>query len=116
MGRPRLFDSVEEFEDRADVYFKKCTAEDRPISWSGLCLAVGASSRSGLDRYRNGEHGKEFVDPIKRALLRVEQYYEEDGTGAKGIFCLKNMGWRDKQEYQVENRDIVLVAPVRPQE
>lgn len=114
MARPRIFESVEDFERLAGTYFDNCKAEGHPISWTGLCLAVGLSSRSGLDRYRRGEHGKEFCGPIKRALLRVEQYYEENNGGAKDIFALKNFGWKDRQDHAVETNDIVLVPPQRP--
>lgn len=107
LGRPRMFKSVDEFKDRAKEYFqsKEPFKDDDgktvypKVSWTGLCLAVGASSRSGLDRYRNGEHGKEFVAPIKKALMMIESYYEENGTGhaGKDVFILKNFDWKDTQ-------------------
>lgn len=93
-----MFNSVDEFIELADAYFKK--NDGGKISWTGLCLAVGAESRQSLDRYKNGEHGKEFVGPIKKALMRVENYYEESTDGAKSIFILKNFDWRDKQEVE----------------
>ncbi len=93
MGRPKMFNSPEEFEERADLYFKE--NEGEKISWTGLCLAVGAASRQGLDRYKKGEHGDDFVGPIKRALMVVENYYEEKAEGAKSIFILKNFEWKD---------------------
>lgn len=92
-GRPRIFDSVEEFEDRATEYFEANDGGD--ISWTGLCLAVGASSRQSLERYKKGEHGNEFVDSIKKALLIIENFYEEKKDGAKAIFILKNFEWKD---------------------
>lgn len=100
VGRPRLFESPEEFEELANKYFDECDRNLRKITWTGLCLAVGASSRSTLDRYRRGEHGEEFVDPIKKALLRVENYYEEYGRDALAIFALKNFGWSDRPQTQ----------------
>lgn len=97
-GRPKLFKTVEEFESRAEEYFEE--KKGSRISWTGLCLAVGASSRQALQRYRRGEHGPEFVDSVKRALMVVENYYEECGDGAMGIFALKNFGWKDKLEME----------------
>lgn len=94
LGRPKLFETPQEFEELAEAYFKK--NEGKKISWTGLCLAVGASSRQSLERYKRGEHGQEFVDSIKRALTVVENYYEEKEDGAKSIFALKNFGWQDK--------------------
>ena len=96
MGRPRIFKSPEDFIKLSDAYFKK--NDGKKISWTGLCLAVGVTSRQGLERYKKGEHGKDFVDPIKRALMIVENYYEEEADGARGIFALKNFGWVDKTE------------------
>lgn len=95
-GRPRAFKSVEDFVILSDAYFE--AHEGEKISWTGLCLAVGVCSRQSLDRYRNGEHGAEFVVPIKRALMVVENYYEETAEGAKSIFIMKNFDWKDKTE------------------
>lgn len=100
MGRPRMFNSVEEFEERVQSYFEE--NEGGKISWTGLCLAVGASSRQSLERYKRGEHGQGFVDSVKKALLVIENYYEENEDGAKGIFIMKNFGWHDKQEVDVD--------------
>lgn len=101
VGRPRLFESPEEFEKLANEYFVMCERSIlKKMSWTGLCLAVGASSRSTLDRYRRGEHGEEYVAPIKKALLRIENYYEEEAKGAKAIFALKNFGWSERPQTQ----------------
>lgn len=114
MPRPRAIESVEVFERLADAYFDTCKAEGRPISWTGLCLAVGVNSRSGLDRYRRGDHGQEFCGPVKKALLRVENYYEEKCEGAKAIFALKNFAWTDKQEDKTKYIDVKLIPPQKP--
>ena len=100
-----MFKTPEDFERLADAYFKQ--NEGKKISWTGLCLAVGASSRQGLDRYRNGEHGEEFVGPVKKALLKVENYYEENSGGSKDIFIMKNFDWKDKQEVD-QNHSIII--------
>lgn len=105
MGRPPLFESVEEFEERAEEYFRDNVGGK--ISWTGLCLAVGASSRESLETYKRGEHGKDFSDSVKTALMVVENYYEEKGEGAMGIFALKNFGWKDKTSVDVNaNMDV----------
>ena len=96
IGRPRAFKSPEEFIELAEKYFED--NKGGKISWTGLCLAVGVNSRQALDRYKKGEHGEGFVGPIKKALMIIENYYEENEDGAKGIFVMKNFGWHDKQE------------------
>ena len=98
-GRKRAFATPQEFIGLATKYFE--SHEGEKISWTGLCLSVGVSSRQSLERYKRGEHGKDFVDPIKKALMVVENYYEEKEDGAKGIFALKNFGWKDKTEVDV---------------
>lgn len=102
MGRPKLFESVEEFIELSNAYFEE--NENKKISWTGLCLSVGASSRQSLERYKNGEHGEDFVDPIKKALMIVENYYEEREDGAKSIFVLKNFDWKDGRDYNIGNK------------
>ena len=106
MGRPRLFETPEEFIELSDAYFE--AQEGKKISWTGLCLAVGADSRRSLDRYRKGEHGDDFVSPIKRALMVVENYYEEKDDGAKSIFIMKNFDWKDKTEVDLTTREADL--------
>lgn len=93
-GRPPKWTDPVSFEKAIEDYFE--TAE--VITWTGLALHMGFSDRNSLHDY-----GKkpEFSTPIKKALTRVEQAYEErlhgnSPTGA--IFALKNFSWKDKQE------------------
>lgn len=107
-GRPRAFKTPEEFQEKADAYFESCKTTDEPVTWTGLCLFVGMSSRQSLERYKRGEHGQEFVDPVKTALAKVEHAYEKrlvNGGGAGAIFALKNFKWRDKQEIDHRSPD-----------
>jgi hypothetical protein len=98
VGRPRLIESPDEMEDRADAFFAKCKAEDEPATITGLALALGLSSRESLDEYGRRD---EFSDTVKRCKARVQAEYEKrlSGTACTGaIFALKNMGWRDQQD------------------
>lgn len=100
-GRPRLLSSPEEFEDRAESYFAEREAADRPITITGLALAVGLSGREALAEYGRRP---EYSDVVKRAKSRVEAGYEERlaATAAAGsIFALKNFGWTDRQDVNV---------------
>ena len=102
IGAPRLFNTPEEFVEKANAYFHKYNDKIiTKMSWTGLCLAVGAESRQALDKYKNGTHGSEFVGPVKAAMLVIERYYEEGWAGnseTKDIFVLKNFNWTDKSE------------------
>ena len=100
-GRPRIIESPEEFDKRADAYFDQCDSEEEPYLVTGLALALGLSSREALCEY-----GKrpEFSDAVKRAKTRVEGRYERNLSGttpAGAIFALKNMGWSDKQSIEM---------------
>ena len=102
-GRPRIIQSVEQFERLADDYFATCEAQGKPPTVIGLILHLGLSRLSSLVRY---EKLPEFAYSVKRAKSRVEEYYEQQLTMGKNpagaIFALKNFGWSDKQHVQHE--------------
>jgi hypothetical protein len=95
-GRPRLWESVEDFERAVKRYFA-----DKEIThtWSGLALHLGFTSRQSLQDYKSIDG---FQPAIDFALLNIEVLYEERMQWAKNpagaIFALKNFGWKDKQE------------------
>jgi site-specific DNA-adenine methylase len=100
MGRPAKYDNPDDLIKAADAYFATCEDEERPITMSGLAYALGFTSRNSLYNY---EEKPEFSVPIKRALLRIEQAYEErlSGSACTGaIFALKNRGWKDTQTHE----------------
>lgn len=96
-GRPRKFTSPAKFDARVDEYVAKCAEEDEPLTWTGLALSLGFSSRQSIDEYLNYAG---FSDSVKRAKALVEQSYEKRLSGncpTGAIFALKNFGWKDKQ-------------------
>jgi hypothetical protein len=101
VGRPRIVETPEEFEKRADAYFKECREAGYPVTITGLALALGYSSRQG---FYDAENLPGFSDSVKRARTAVEGAYEgrlweNNPTGA--IFALKNMGWSDRQQHEL---------------
>ena len=101
VGRPRIFDSPEAMEEKIEAYFAACRDTDTPITLTGLIFSIGLSSRENFDEYGRRP---EFYDSVKRAKLACEMTYEQNlhGTNAAGsIFALKNFGWKDKQEHNV---------------
>lgn len=108
-GRPSVFESPIEMELKINEYFANCpdkktvvvglgTMEMPAITITGLCIYLGFESRQSFYDYEKREG---FSYTIKKARLRVENYYEQclqfgNVTGA--IFPLKNMGWEDKQD------------------
>jgi hypothetical protein len=102
-GRPLKFPDVEALQLSIDAYFASCHEPEskkflRPYTVTGLALALD-TSRETLCEY---SERPEFVDTVKRAKLRCENFAEEQLFTAKNaagpIFALKNYGWRDRQE------------------
>lgn len=131
-GCPPKYKTVKAMQEAIDNYFKKCDGEyirdeegnlltdkngnpvkknSRPYTITGLALELGFTSRQALLNY---EAKEKFVDTIKKAKARVEQYAEErlfDREGANGAkFNLSNnfKGWSEKQ--QIDSN--VNMAPV----
>ena len=95
-GRPRLYATPEQFDEKVREYQAFCEAKEYPVTWTGLALYLGFSSRQSIDEYLNYEG---FSDCVKRAKTFVEWHYEMKlhGTSPTGsIFALKNFGWADK--------------------
>lgn len=105
VGRPRLYKTPEEFEAKVLEYQQYCEDKKEPVTWTGLALFLGFSSRQSIDEYAKYEG---FSDVVKRAKLFVEWHYEMrvNGNNATGpIFVLKNMGWSDKQDLSLTSPD-----------
>ncbi len=121
VGRPPKYKSVAEMQKKIDEYFEDCKghvlrengeivydkngkpviAGVRPLTVTGLALALGFTSRQALLNYQ-GKPG--FIDAITRAKLKCEEYTESrlyDRDGANGAkFSLKNnfKGWKENPE------------------
>lgn len=126
VGRPPMYKTKEEIQAKIDAYFEECKGrvltdadgnpiidkygspiivDARPLTITGLALALGFTSRQALLNY---QAKKEFVDTITRAKSKIEQYAEErlyDKDGANGAkFSLANNfeGWKDKQQIDAD--------------
>lgn len=121
-GRPAIYETPEALISACDEYFEyikgeaaknkddeidydRWVREPEPATVTGLVLFLGFSSRQSLDDYAKKE---EFSDIIKKARLRVENKYElklHGTTNTGAIFALKNMGWKDKIETGLTDKD-----------
>lgn len=133
VGRPPMYKTAEEIQERIDAYFEECKGEIlfdsdgnpmvdkygnlirvgvRPLTITGLALALGFTSRRALLNYQGKE---EFVHTITRAKAKVEQYAEErlfDKDGANGAkFSLANNfdGWKEKKEIDADVKSSVTI-------
>lgn len=133
VGRPPMYNSCEEMQERIDAYFEECKGralqdddfnilrdkygipiiiDAKPPTITGLALALGFTSRQALLNYQAKD---EFVDTITRAKSRVECYAEErlyDKDGANGAkFNLANNfeGWKEKQQIEADVKSDVTI-------
>jgi hypothetical protein len=119
-GRPPLFKTPEDLQEKIDAYFDGgCNMREVALltgvvqvktpTITGLAYYLGFESRQSF--YDYGEK-PEFSYTIKRARLRLEMMYEEKLDDAKptgAIFALKNLGWTDKIE---NTHSINLIEPI----
>lgn len=97
-GRPRIIESPAKFDALVNNYVDECAEREKPLTLTGIILALGLSSRQSLDEYLAYEG---FPDSVKRAKLLVENQYEmglHSCAAGGSIFALKNFGWKDKVE------------------
>ena len=97
----RKHKDLDKFQADINRYFSSCQENEKPMTFSGLAYALGFSRRSTLNDY--ADRDDEMSVPIKRAMLRIEQDYEEGlraGQPTGSIFALKNRGWTDKQQIE----------------
>lgn len=136
MGMTPMYlpEDLDEMQRRIDQYFTDCEGEPlldhetgeiqydkygnmivknaKPLTITGLALAIGFTSRQSLLNY---QEKPEFVDTITRAKARVEQYAEErlfDKDGANGAkFSLANnfVGWKEKREIDADVKNSVTI-------
>lgn len=141
VGRPPIYKTANEIEEKIDAYFKECEGEilkddngktvlnkfgnpvvinRKPPTVTGLALALGFTSRLDLLRYQGKE---EFRNTITRAKSMIEQYAEErlfDRDGSNGAqFSLRNnfKGWdADKKNDDSGDGKITIVNNIpRPE-
>ena len=102
VGRPLKFKSAEELQSAILAYFQNCAENKRPLTVTGLALALD-TSRETLINYEKKE---EYFDTIQRAKLTIQNYVEEylfTGKNIAGaIFNLvNNYGWSNKSQQDI---------------
>ena len=102
VGRPLKFKTSKELEKAIAGYFAECEKSSKPLTISGLAVALGINRQTLL----NYSKIEEFFGTIKKAKAICEKYTEESlfiGRNVAGaIFNLKNnYGWKDKSESDV---------------
>jgi len=99
-GRPLKFKTLKDLEEKIANYWIYCKENDIAETITGLAVFLN-TSRETLMNY---EGKKEYFDAIKEAKNRIEAEYEQrlvKRGNAGDIFALKNFGWKDKTEQDV---------------
>lgn len=111
LGRPPKFKRPEDMQVLINEYF----ANEPVLTITGLVLHLGFADRKSFYEY---EQKKAFTHTIKRARTMIENGYEKmlanNGQVAGPIFALKNLGWKDKQEEQTENKQPINITISNP--
>lgn len=105
-GRPPKYEHPEDLANKILEFIEYSEEQGDSLTITGLCLYLGFESRSSFDK--QAERDDDFSYIVKRAKMVIEQRYEEglNSPACTGsIFALKNMGWKDKTEVDM-NADI----------
>ena len=97
-GRPPKYTSPKEMARVGNEYLDQQLADGKPLTITGLAIALGFCERKALIDYQGKEQFRHVVKALK---ARVEQWIESrmyTNQVAGAIFVLKNMGWTDKQD------------------
>lgn len=74
-GRPRLYETPEQFNEAVDCYYQACLSRLEPMTLTGLCLHMGFSGRNAMFRYASYEG---FLNAVTRARTLIEYSYEKE--------------------------------------
>lgn len=109
-GRPPAFKTVEELETAIEEYFTARKLADEPPTVSGLALFLGFADRQSMYDYKERP---EYSCTVKKAITKMEDFAEVkllkgEGQATGPIFWLKNHGWKDKTETDVNVQNYSL--------
>lgn len=110
VGRPRIFSSQEDLINCINDYFKNTQLSEWRITGLALHLRI---ARSTL--YEWIAEKREFSDIIKEACMAIEDKYAnncEKRGNAGDIFILKNMGWTDRQDINMNHSGSIGLGDV----
>lgn len=110
MTRPLKYKTVEELEAAIKEYFNSRQLQVMPPTVAGLALWLGFEDRQSIYDYKDRPA---FSCTIKKAITAMEDYAEQrllvgEGSSTGAIFWLKNHGWKDKTETDVNVQNYSL--------
>ncbi len=110
MTRPLKYKTVEELEAAIKEYFNSRQLQVMPPTIAGLALWLGFEDRQSIYDYKDRPA---FSCTIKKAITAMEDYAEQrllvgEGSSTGAIFWLKNHGWKDKTETDINVQNYSL--------
>ena len=107
VGRPLLFKTVEELEEKIEAFYDYCEEKEVPLTFERIAVFLGVDRKTIF----NYSEKDEFFPTFKRVRDRIQADIMEKGMSGAinptfGIFCLKNYGYTDKQEIESTVRNI----------
>ena len=109
IGRPFKHNNPDIFKKKGEAFFAQCDLDEKPYTFTGLCLALGFTGRAQFFEYQKKI---EFANILNALRSKCEAYAETrlfNGPAAGPIFALKNYGWKDTSETTVTVKPPVLV-------
>lgn len=104
-GRPKVFKSVEDIEDKVKEYKIYLKENSKPPTMAGLAYYLGVD-RKTLYNYSKDD---QFFPTIKKyrdwIVMTLEESGIEKGNGGT-VFLMKNYGYTDKQEIEAVVADV----------
>jgi len=110
IGRPRLFSSPEEMEEKINEYFSLCEQTGEPLLLSGICLYLDI----GTSTLHDYAQRPDFSEVLKKARMKIEHYIVKNVlqnklNTAAAIFKLKHcFNWSDKSKVEIEENKTML--------
>lgn len=103
LGRPLKFTSAKQLERKVHEYFNSCDTSEKKYTITGLAISLGLT-RKQLIEYQERETFKNVINGAKAIIeAQVEEILLSGKAQAGSIFWLKNQGWSDKQEIEVND-------------
>ena len=102
----RKYTNPKDLENTIQTYFEQMRAEKRPLTITGLCIAVGFKSRQTLLDY---EEKEQYGHLIREAKMRCQNYAEEllfQNRNVYGVIfnLTNNYGWRNRMDVVTEGK------------
>ena len=108
-GRPRLYQSHDEFADKVESYFDEVEANGKKPTLAGLCYFMGFDDKESFTHYST--YGVEFSRTVKRVKMRMEDDRQQSllskdkFTPGIALDLQNNHGWRNKTDHELTGAD-----------